>query len=352
MKIGIDLQVLSQQRTGIGNYAFNLSEALKKLQAPHEFIFLDGPKSSLPFWSRHISYAREIKKAKLDLFHGLANTIPLGLKRDNREKGMKAVITIHDLAIYKHPRWFPKGQWLSTKLVVPRSIKKADKIIVPSEATKADLQELFKVADSKIAVIPHGVDERFFGNPNDKAQMSKPYILFVGTIEPRKNVQRLIEAYEGLPESIRSDYELKIVGGRGWGDEIKALNGGNGVQWVDYVPYEELPALYEHASLFVYPSLYEGFGLPVLEAMAAGTPAIVSTTIVGNFKIPMTNDQPFETVDPYSVEAITEAMARVLTDEKLRGGMGEKGITLAKHFTWGETARKTVAAYESIRDEA
>ena len=128
MRVGIDLSVLRQRRTGIGNYAFHLSESFKNLNTEHKLILLPGPKGTIPFWSKHIGYARDIRRQGIDVLHGPANVLPLFYKGPS-------VITLHDLAIYKHPEWFPSGQWLATKVVVPASIKKASKIIVPSLAT-------------------------------------------------------------------------------------------------------------------------------------------------------------------------------------------------------------------------
>lgn len=413
MRIGIDLSVLAQQRTGIGNYAFNLVRALLDLKTEHEWVWfvssgltspipssrggetgevVELPKKLLPFWSAHVTYARIMKKAKLDVLHGVANMVPLGFNlgktslrritgalspRQGRviERMTRSVITLHDLAIYKHPEWFPRGQWLSTKLIVPRSIKKADKIIVPSEATKRDVMELFGVAESKIAVIPHGVEERFYsssviasgtprGSPIEIALSSrllvgtprndnnKDYILFVGTIEPRKNITRLIEAYQGLPEEIRKEYDLVIVGKPGHIPLAPPHFKGEGVRVLNYVRDDDLPGLYQNAALFVYPSLYEGFGLPVLEAMAAGVPVVTSK---GTAMEEVTSPSPSSRggacallVDPYSVDQIRDAVAKLLTDPELRGVMGERGVMLAKGFSWGQTVQKTLEIYESV----
>ena len=412
MKIGIDLSVLKQRRTGIGNYAFNLARALLSLKTGHEWVafasrsvilnliqdpdwipdrvrnekkikIVELPEKKIPFWDAHVRNARIMREQKLDALHGVANTLPLffsPLPNPPPQGEGKAVVTIHDLAIYKHPEWFARqtglrrGEWLSKYVTVPRSIKKADRIIVPSEATKRDLKELFNFADSKIAVIAHGVEARFFRQsviPATEPESRKDwipghlpdfawtksrragarddkkgkYILFVGTIEPRKNVARLLEAYEGLPDSIKNEYELLIVGAKGWGPEPKGLKGSKGIEWVDYVSYENLPGLYQNATLFVYPSLYEGFGLPVLEAMAAGVPVITSRgtsaeEVAGEAGI---------LVDPYSTGEIRAAMEKVLTEKRPMGVVGEKGVKRARDFTWEETARKTLKVYESLR---
>src|SRR3989338_8649569 len=301
MRIGIDLQVLGQREfTGVARYAYNLAKQLLLLGTNHQFVFflpedskvrqefqgrgavvITLPDKKLPFVTAHWKYAHLMRRAKLDVLHGPANTLPLFYRG-------RSILTIHDLAIYRHPEWFPGGQWFSTKYLVPRLNKIADKIIVPSEATKRDLMELFNISSFKISVIPHGVDERFFRNqdviageakqsykiatlPSEaRDDKTKEFFLFVGTLEPRKNLVRLIQAYGNLPDDIIEKYDLVIAGAKGWqyaeiqNAKIKAqhINSKlkNKIKFIGYVSEDELPALMQNASLFVYPSLYEGFG--------------------------------------------------------------------------------------------
>ncbi|TSA45550.1 glycosyltransferase family 1 protein [bacterium] len=439
MRIGIDLQVLGQgRRTGVGNYAFNLARALLDLNTKHEWVLfvpeevsLRGPEGRsnpngiaalaslarndnvniiklpakrIPFWSSHVAYANIMKRARLDVLHGVANVLPWfysplpspphqgegsnpGYSSPHSgggKVGGRSVITLHDLAIYKHPEWFPGGQWFSTKMLVPRSIKKSDAIIVPSGATKADLIELFGVAEEKIHVIAEGVEERFFGKntppreegqgevientetmtpsfspphegEKDSSHHSHRYILFVGTLEPRKNVARLIEAYQALPQDIRAEYELVIAGG---GEPPLHLplsaRGGQGekerggpIRFLGYVPDDQLPALYQGAALFVYPSLYEGFGLPVLEAMAAGVPVVASRQTAGNFQFLISNFQ-LASFDPYSVQQIRDAIARLIRDDAYSSEISKAGIEAARQYSWKRAAEETVKIYEGV----
>ena len=274
------------------------------------------------------------------------------------------LVTIHDLAIYKHPEWFPGRQWFSTRLVVPQSIEIAGKIIVPSEATKRDLIELFHVSSFKISVIPHGVEERFFQKletgvgrrelgdklsvTNSKFQTSNSYILFVGTIEPRKNVVRLIEAYSKLPEDITNQYNLVIAGQRGLGFEDVFLEISNlkleiksRVKLLNYVPEEKLPILYKRASLFVYPSLYEGFGLPVLEAMASGVPVVTSNIS----SMPEVVGEAGLLVNPYSVAEITDAIMEIVRDNAKASQISIAGMRRAAKFNWEDAAKRMLAVY-------
>jgi len=204
------------------------------------------------------------------------------------------------------------------------------------------------------------------GNQTSMLQFSKPYILFVGTLEPRKNVSRIVEAYAGLPKDILDKYDLVLAGGRGWNEEMKNVkikieNDNeklkNRIKFLDYVDGNDLPSLYQNASLFVYPSLYEGFGLPVLEAMAGGVPVITSNVS----SLPEVAGETAFFVDPYSVEEIRDAIASVLIRDlaklsvispaRLAPGTqvqagGDAGINRARQFTWERTAEKTMRVYE------
>lgn len=387
MRIGIDLQCLggasARQWTGIANAAYELTKTLLRLGTGHEFVlfvneenstprgartsfkadkegnppirlratysqsdwrkFVFLPRRGLPFFSNHLQSARIMKKARLDILHGPANVLPWFYQG-------QAVLTIHDLAIYKHPEWFPRFQWFTTKLLVPRSIKKASRIIVPSETTARDLRELFGVGEEKIVVIPHGVGDEFF-KPSPIYHLPSPtYILSVGTLEPRKNLQRLIEAYSALPDNLRAQYDLIIAGGKGWGN-LAIRNGEPGIKgkikFLDYVLRDQLPSLYQHAAAFVYPSLYEGFGLPVLEAMAAGVPVITSNQVADNFQVddPSFSRLPFLAVNPYEVNEIAEAIKRIVLDPDVRGQLAVSGKSFAQRFTWQQTAQKTLNVY-------
>ena len=396
MRIGIDLQCLptkARELTGISNYAYLLSKYLLRLDTPRKFVFFLPEESSytqefqgrgaeiiflprkiFPFWTHHVTYVRIIQKAKLDILHGPANTLPLFYEG-------RSVLTIHDLAIYKHPEWFSGGQWFSTKYLVPRSIEQADKIIVPSEATKRDLMELFHVSGFRVNVIPHGVEERFFRSDERLATsdseetnrsasggpIANRYILFVGTLEPRKNLVRLVQAYASLPQDILDRYDLVIAGQKGWKyrEAFQAISNlrsaiRNRIKMPGYVSDEELPSLMQNASLFVYPSLYEGFGLPVLEAMAAGVPVVTSHQVARNIEYRISNigrNSTFHishssqkarfiiSVNPYSVSEISQAIQTLIRDNALASQISAAGIQRAGQFTWANTAAETLQVY-------
>jgi glycosyltransferase involved in cell wall biosynthesis len=234
------------------------------------------------------------------------------------------VVTVHDLAVLRHPEAFPRWTRTFAPRFVPHVLRAATRVIAVSEFTRKELEELLGLAAAKIRVVPNGVDEVF--RPDGPAG-DGDYALGVGTLEPRKNVSRLAEAAH------RAGLELRVAGARGWGDVSL-----EGVSWLGRVRDEELARLYRGAAVVVYPSLYEGFGIPVLEAMACGTPVVTSAggateEVAGGAAVLV------DPLDPGSIAAgIEEAIRR---REELRA----RGLERARAFTWEETARRTVAVY-------
>ena len=251
-------------------------------------------KKYLPYAYAHHLVASAIAKERADVFHAPSGSLPMGYAG-------ASVITVHDLAIYLHPEWFPGGQLFARRIVVPSSVRRAKRIIAVSRSTKRDLQRIFSAPSEKISVIHEGVDpasltaSTFAKASADKSagkssfDLKKPYFLFLGTIEPRKNVDGLVRAYETLVRrfsKLSDGVELVIAGARGWKSErtfarIEAFNkthGGGGpvIRTLGYVSAEDKAALMARALAFVFPSFYEGFGLPVLEAMSLGAPVITS----------------------------------------------------------------------------
>jgi len=383
MRIGIDCRTIlnpqAGEKTGIAHYTYYLVKSLLKLNRLDEFVlffdhraknivkeFLEPNttirfftyseyKKYLPFFYSHILTASNIDREKLDVYHSPANIVPL------RYSG-KFCVTIHDLAIYQRPDLFPSRQGFSIKYIVPRSIKSAQKIIAVSESTKNDVEKYFNIAPEKIKVIHEGVDYVKF-NPDiasaetlsgvrQKYGIDRDYVLFVGTLEPRKNLIRLLEAYYKLlgnrPE-YNKKYQLVLAGGKGWlYDEIfeEVENRGlkNSVVFTDYLPAEDLPALYSNAKVFIYPSIYEGFGLPVLEAMSCGVPVITSNVssmpeIAGNAAV---------LVDPLDIDGIASSLEKLLDNEEMRKEYGLAGRRRAENFSWEKCAQETMKLYKEI----
>jgi glycosyltransferase involved in cell wall biosynthesis len=283
------------------------------------------------------------RRAGLDLLHGMAFVGPL-------DSGCPSVVTIHDLSFLFYPQSFRSLNRLYLKLFARLSARRARRVIAVSESTKRDAVKQYGIAAEQVDVIHNGVDPAFHPMPADQVSafrvdrgLPEQFILFVGTLEPRKNIAKLIQAYAQLPGARPP---LIFVGGKGWFyDEIFALverlNLGAKVHFAGYVPTDDLPWWYNAAQLFVYPSLYEGFGLPPLEAMACGTPVVTSTAS----SLPEVVGQAGLLVDPTDTEGLAAAMEMCLTDADLRARMKAMGLARAASFSWRETARRTVDSY-------
>jgi glycosyltransferase involved in cell wall biosynthesis len=242
------------------------------------------------------------------------------------QSGLPLVVTVHDLAVFRHPGAFNRWTRTYSPRLVPRVLAAARRIIAVSEFTRRELVELLRVPDEKIRVVPNGVDEEF---TREGPAAEGDYVLAVGTLEPRKNLPRLVEAAR------RSDVELRVVGARGWGDvEV----GGNGVRWLGEVSDTELARLYRGARCVAYPSLYEGFGIPVLEAMACGTP-VVTTRGTAMEEVADGAAVLVNTSDPAELAAGIERAAAE------RDSLVPRGLERARDFRWDAVAAATVAVY-------
>jgi glycosyltransferase involved in cell wall biosynthesis len=269
----------------------------------------------------------------------------------------RTVVTIHDVGYLHHPDAHPPRDRRLLHLTTRWSVHAARRVIAISETTRRDLVYHYRVPESRIHVIPHGVDRRM--RPADagavaevKRRLYLPdrYVLFVGTIQPRKNLGRLAEALRfvaqaGLP------HKLVIAGKRGWlADRVDSALNASGmadrIVHLGYVAAADLPALYSGADAFCFPSLYEGFGLPVLEAMACGTPVVAATTSA----IPEVAGDAALLVDPTDPAAIGTALVRVLTDRELGRTLATCGIERARRFTWERTAAATLEILRDVRD--
>jgi glycosyltransferase involved in cell wall biosynthesis len=266
------------------------------------------------------------------------------------------VITVHDLSFMVAPECAEPKLAAFLSRAVPRAVRRADQIIAVSTQTKNDLVRLLGIPEDKITVAYNGIDPRF--RPLSDANSSKfkvqgsRFILHVGTIEPRKNIERLIEAYGLMLErhNDMKDVGLVLAGRKGWLYEpiLEAAKGvrarGGEVTMLDFVYDDDLPLLYNMASVFAFPSIYEGFGIPAAEALACGVPTLVSTDgalaeVVGDAALK---------VDARSVEAISEGLYRLLTDEELRADLSQKGPQRVARFTWEEAAGKVLEVYEKV----
>jgi len=309
--------------------------------------FLSARPSARILWEQ-TRVAWESKR--LDLLHGLAYALPLTTT-------IPTVVTVHDLTFVLFPEAFPKSKQLYLSHITARSCKQARVVIADSQATAQDLQRLFDVPAEKIQVIYTGIDERYHPLPAEqiaayRRQKGWPenFVLMVGTLEPRKNHLGLIEAYAHYRHQARHPLPLLIGGGKGWHfgrifQRVQELNLENAIRFLGFVPWEDLPWLYNAAALFVYPSRYEGFGLPVAEAMRCGTPVITSSVS----SLPEVGGDAAMTIDPDDADALAAAMLRLLeTEPKRRQTMRAQGISQAARFTWERTASQTANVYARV----
>jgi glycosyltransferase involved in cell wall biosynthesis len=376
MRIGIDGKVMSSRAGGIGTSAFNLVRSCLRVAAdcyPQlEFVIFTGPRTRLEgihganctvderFRDIESSLLRllffiprGLRAQRIDVFHGLDHIgVPLFGKVG------RYVATIHDMIPLLWPQWVTRKHRVVVTAAYHRLRQQADVVIAPSEATKADIVRYLRIDPQRIAVIPWGCDERFqptgdrerFAAVRQRYRLPARYLLFVGTLEPRKNLTTLLHAYAVLRAEGRDEGLKLVVAGRtGWlyadiFDTVKTLDLDKDVIFTGFVDDEDIPDLYRGAQLFVFPSLYEGFGLPILEAMASGVAVVTSDTA----SMPEVAGDAALLVDPHDPKAMAEGIARVLTEERLREVLTQKGLARARCFTWDSVAQKTLELYAAL----
>jgi glycosyltransferase involved in cell wall biosynthesis len=271
------------------------------------------------------------------------------------------VVTIHDCIHLMFPQYLPGHlAYAYAKLQLWTAAHRSDRVLTVSEASKLDILRRFRVPADKITVVYNAIDERLSLEPTDedvervsiRYQLKDPFALYVGNIKPHKNLERLIEAFHQLrQESAFETLKLVIIG-----DEISKYQGlrravhvhklHKHVRFLGFVPLETLSVLYRLASVFVFPSLYEGFGLPPLEAMYYGTPVVTSNVS----SLPEVVGDAAMLVDPYSSESIADGMRRVLTDEHLRASLRERGMARAREFSWERSVRRIREVYGEVME--
>ena len=270
-------------------------------------------------------------------------------------KGTRTILTVHDLSFIRAPETSTPSLRAYLNAMVPRSVARADHIVAVSAATQQDLVTLYGTSVEKISVLHNGVDDHFRCIDDQKALQAvrsrygigdSPYIFSVGTVQPRKNYERLVKAFHRLG---RSDLKLVIAGGRGWlagplYQCIDKLKMRDRVRLIGFVDDVDLPALYSGAQVFAFPSLYEGFGIPPLEAMACGVPVVTSQTS----SLPEVVGDAALCVDPYNVDDLAEALRLTIDDETIRQVLIYKGYKRAQLFSWQATARQLRELYTKV----
>ncbi len=367
MRIGVDARLMYHQKAGISKYTWHLLQAFANLNLNDEFIIFQHREQRDPIlerdnFRRATLYAPvhtrleqymlplELLRFPLDLLHITDFIQPLYAR-------VPTVITVHDLAFLHYPH-FLTSKSAAFYGQIDRAVRAADAVIVPSESTMRDLVAMLGVARSKIDVIYEAAAEMFVPLPiaetraavRREYRLPASYILCVGTVEPRKNITGLLHAFEilrtryGAPDTV-----LALAGGTGWlYDDVTAtvakLGLTDSVRFLGRVSDEALHRLYVGARCHVHPAYYEGFGLPPLEAMACGTPTIVSNVS----SLPEVVQDAALLVDPNSHEEIAVAMNRLLTDDALHAEMRAKGLQRARGFSWTRAAAETLAVYHKV----
>jgi glycosyltransferase involved in cell wall biosynthesis len=367
VRIAIDARKLRDY--GIGTYIRNLLRHLSRLDHTTEYVLLCRPIDSdaaallgdnfrivtekAPAYSlrEQVRIPLALRRERANLFHAPHYVLP-------PLTPCRSVVTIHDCIHLRFPQYLPSrigyayargSLWAATH--------QADRVLTVSEASKRDILHYFRIPDQKIVVIPNAIDERYNEAPaaediervKERYQLNDPFVLYAGNIKPHKNLERLIEAFHMFRRHEFEHVKLLIIG-----DEISKyatlrrtvhrLKLHKHVRFFGFVPDQTLAALYRLAAVFVFPSLYEGFGLPPLEAMASGAPVITSNVS----SLPEVVGDAALLIDPYDPEAIADAMRRVLSDDVLRVQLRERGLVRARHFSWDRSIRRVHEIYEEV----
>ncbi len=380
MRIGIDYTAATHQQAGIGRYTRGLVEALAKLGSKHEYVlFVAGGKSLTPDFGFKMPDNFQVKRIPLSdrfltiMWHRLRVPLPVDLfigpvdvfhspdyVLPPLRRGRK-VVTIHDLSFLRYPEGAEPSLRKYLSRAVPDAVRRADMVLADSENTRQDIIELLGVAPAKVEVLYPGVDARFspleddepLGRVRQLYGLSYPFILSLGTLERRKNLIFLLDAYAALRAGGDVSHKLVIAGEKGWLYEgilrrVEELSLERDVIFLGFVADENLPALYNLAEFFVFPSLYEGFGLPPLEAMACGTPVISSNSS----SLPEVLGEAGLMVSSEDTDVLAQAMGRVLDDPALRQDLAQKGVRQARKFAWPASAQKLLTTYQSLMDSS
>ncbi len=387
MRICIDIRCLAEKkRTGVGEYAFNLLQALFEIDKDNQYIlFLNSwQKSEIDFsWIekypkvklKEFSFPNKILNLffwyfhwpKIDKIVGGADIVFMpNIIFASISKKTKLVLTIHDLSYERFPEYFsPKRRWWHIFINPQRICQRADKIIAVSQSTATDLKKIYKIENQKIKTIYSACNDKFRVINRNNIQLSKikekyqlPYkfVLYLGTIEPRKNITNLIKAFNQMQALAKeknevsiSQFNLVIAGAKGWLDkeiyqEIKSSFFKDKIKIINFVSDKDKVYVYNLATLFVYPSFFEGFGFPPLEAMQCGVPVIVSN----DSSLPEVVGEAGLLVEASKPDEIRQAMEKVLMYKKMRETMIKNGLVKTKEFQWKKTALETLKAFQDL----
>lgn len=370
MRVALDAIPLVAAKTGIGHYTEALSTWLARthpdhhydLVSPFDFPFDASGNGHPANLSKRLTPVRSIFRkwwlvglpallqiSPVDVFHGTNYCIPLWAP-------CPTVVTIHDLSLFTQSSTHEAANVIRGRRRVPIMARRATMIIAPSEWTAGEIRSQLGIRTERIRVIHEAARENMRPLNSidcqpvlEKYKIDGPYLLYVGTIEPRKNLLTLVRAYEELLRSSRHRVQLVLCGGRGWLDDevfkmVKDLELTEMVRFTGYVPDEDLPSIYSQAEAFVYPSLYEGFGLPLLEAMACGTCVVTSHSS----SIPEVIGDAAVTVSPRDWRALAAEISQLLSDPGKRAHYRRAGLERASLFSWERAAHETQAVYDDV----
>lgn len=375
MRILLNGLSLSYPISGIGRYTIQLGRSLADLLGSEE-VFWFGKDLSGEFPDYHDSQEPNFRnkavntlKKKLGVIPSLRTLIYFWRNRKFQlyVKGSgpflyhetnyvpfefdegPTVLTLFDLSFVRHPEWHPADRVKHFEKYCLKKLSKVEAIITISEFSKKEIINLLGLSPAKIHVTYLGVDQKFMPGEKGMEGLPKEYVLFLGNLEPRKNLQTLLRAYQSLPGNLRERYPMVIAGASGWHTQelkkaLHLIQDREKPILTGYVPQQLLPDLYRGASLFVYPSFYEGFGLPVLEAMACGIPVVASNTS----SLPEVVGETGILINPYDADELRDAIGKVLEDPGQRKEMSERGLERAKLFSWDKCARETLSVYQEV----
>jgi len=375
MRIGIDGRYLQNNRTGVARYIYYLLLNLKAVDRSNEYLLFLGSSKPIPFNIASLGFTCDVSKLpttnqmlkviwqlfylpcrikdlRIDVFHEPAFVTPFF-------KHCPTVITIHDLAYKFLPESYMFRNRLYLDCLMKRSIDASDKVIAVSENTKKDIMQNYKIEEQKIKVVYHAVDGIFYPLTDLKEEKSAQvklkygitgdFILTVSAISPRKNLINLIRAFTRLKQKGVIDHQLVIAGQKGWlfkevFKEAAASGYEEDIIFCGFVPQDDLVILYNTADVFVYPSLYEGFGLPLLEAMACNCPVVASN----RSSIPEVCSDAALLVNPDDPAEFADAIFQIISEPLLKKSLVEKGRIRAGFFSWRKTAEETLRIYNSL----
>jgi glycosyltransferase involved in cell wall biosynthesis len=376
MKIGFDAKRALHNNRGLGNFSRTLLAGFEKLSSQHQFHlyspivkkknFLDWmnehqffnyhfPSNELlkriPSVWRSLLLTKDLVRDELDLYHGLSHELPPGIEKTN----IKSVVTIHDLIYLRFPHYFSKIDRNIFNIKFRKSCQRADQIVAICQQTKDDLINFFNIEPDRIAVQYQACHPQFYQlreniekeKHRKKYNLDKPYVLFVGALEERKNSLALLNAFESISESI--DHDLIIIGRGGKYKEklykvCQKQHLKNRIRILENIPYQDNPLFCQNADLMVYPSFFEGFGLPIVEAMYSGTPVITSEGGV----FPEAGGDAACYINPKNPKSIAQAIVMILGSKDLQFEMREKGFEQVKEFHIDNTSKKMMDLYKSL----